>query len=282
MWTRESVYALPANVSAMAFHMDPETWNSMGLPIAQDIVLCYMTLALVYCVTANVGAEDRWALTHEIWWYPFSLILVYYACSGAVALSGDVEARWGGTCPEAFKFIRLYVAAQMLAIPIELLGAGSWKAKLPMIGHHAVSIGGYLCGLKGETAFFFCCAAGLSEVSTIFLEGVLLSKRKEFKTFFDTYAPWFLAANGALLWLSYIIFRLLLFPLLLAIHSYDKYVLKPPITLYENSPSAVAVVPSALVFLFALSVVWFSKIHKGFMTKVLGAIKPGDDKKKSS
>ena len=272
MWTKDVIDALPRGVPGI--HMDVETWNNVGLPIAQDIVLCYMTLAVIYVCTG--GMKDRWAVTHELWWYPYSFILVYYAWGGTWGLQTDVETRWRGTSDEAQKFMRLYVAAQVLAVPIELLCQGKMSTKLPMIGHHIVSIVGYWAALSTTSGHWFCSAAGLSEVSTIFLEGVLLSKRKEFASFFNA-VPWFLPLNGALLWLTYIIFRLLLFPFVIAVYSRDKFVIKHPMTTYASSPETTVIVPGALIFLFILSILWFSKIHKGFMDKVVGR-----PKKKSS
>mmetsp|Transcript_25190 Transcript_25190/g.81441 ORF Transcript_25190/g.81441 Transcript_25190/m.81441 type:complete len:322 (+) Transcript_25190:142-1107(+) len=279
MWTPQVVYALPKDGVAGAFQMDIETWNGLGLPLAQDIVLCYVTLALVYFLTSGLGrSHDRWALTHELWWYPFSFVLVYYAAVGSFKLRAPVEARWKGTCDEAQTFMRLYVAAQVLAVPIELLCEGPLSAKVPMLAHHCVSIFGYVVALATRSGHWFCAAAGLSEVSTIFLEGVLLAKRAEVAAFVDAYAPWFLTLNGAMLWLTYVVFRLVLFPALLAVFLYDKFRLKHPVTTYDQSPEACIIVPLAVTFLFLLSLTWFAKIHKGFMTKVVAALVDGHQK----
>ena len=224
--------------------------------LVEDVGLTVASYGLLVVVLHyGLKLEDSVSVAHLLWWYPFVVILVVYSGVAAWRLR---RSRWTGVCPESQAFLRLYVAAQLLAIPIELL-----DGKLPIVLHHVVSIVGFAFALETRRCHFFCAAAGLSEISTIFLEGVLVAKR------FPLTSSWFLMLNGTALWLSYIFCRLLLFPVLLGIYVDDRRRLAA--ATYKNARAGVVLVPTALTILFLLSCSWFTRIHKGFVTKVLGA-----------
>mmetsp|Transcript_16622 Transcript_16622/g.21643 ORF Transcript_16622/g.21643 Transcript_16622/m.21643 type:complete len:302 (-) Transcript_16622:987-1892(-) len=235
------------------------------VPIIQNVIICFVTMAFVYTVFTK-GTPDRFSLTHTLWWYPFVFLLLYYGWSSTWQLAWSTNDRWNTVCQDSMIFIRLYIAAQILAIPIELAD-GKFIDKLPMVAHHIISISGYAYGLFNKRAHFFCAAAGLSEMSTVFLEGVLLANRKDH--FGSLFPSWFLPFNGAMLWLTYIIFRLFLFPTLLAIYAYDMLYANPNhLPLHDKFLLRFAI-PVPFILLFLLSLMWFSKIHRGFVSKVL-------------
>lgn len=212
---------------------------------------------------------------HTVWWYPFVFVLVSYAARATAKLgSGGAGSRWTQTCDESFIFLRLYVSAQLVAIPVECSQPQPLGKKLQMVGHHIVSIIGYVFGLWTQQCHFFGTAAGLSEVSTIFLEGMLLSKHVVLEPYFTKFAPWFLPFNGACLWLSFIVFRLTLFPALIAVYMYDALA-NTEATWAAVGPVKFCVGPM-LVFLFVLSASWFTKIHAGFIAKILNRSRKHD------
>lgn len=242
--------------------------------LSVDIFLVVVTMTAVYlCIPKPLPVvkgkpANAMELTHTLWWYPFVFILVYYAFVSTYTLIASPQKRWMETTYESEAFFRLYVAAQIVAIPVEMMQPTTTAKKLQMIGHHVVSVGGYICGLTDGRCHFFGTAAGLSEMSTIFLEGLLLSKHVALEKFFSKRAPWFATLNGAGLWLSFIIFRIILFPTLLAIFAYDAYE-HDAWRVAGDSITKFVVVP-AHSFLFLLSLSWFSKIHQGFVDKVMG------------
>ncbi|KAH8043229.1 histone demethylase [Aureococcus anophagefferens] len=87
-----------------------------------------------------------------------------------------------------------------------------------MLAHHVISIVAYGVALTDGRCHFFGCAAGLSEVSTIFLQGVLFSKHPHAK---EWWPEWFTIFNGVSLWACYIPFRLVLFPAITALYVAD-------------------------------------------------------------
>ncbi|KAJ8599453.1 hypothetical protein CTAYLR_008042 [Chrysophaeum taylorii] len=250
--------------------------------IAADVVAVAASMGAVYLAVPKPLPETAGKPTsvlefvHTLWWYPFVFYLVVYAAIATYKLSKSPEARWTDTCPESYAFLRTYIAAQIVAIPVELSLPGAWPKKLQMVAHHVVSVSGYAVGLLTPTCHFFGTAAGLSEISTIFLEGLLLSKHVALENFFAARAPWFLVVNGAGLWLSFILFRLVLFPAIVAVFFHDLF-FYPELT-WRKTGSVKYWIPPMLAFLFVLSAVWFQKIHKGFMTKVLSALRPADKK----
>mmetsp|Transcript_27615 Transcript_27615/g.95435 ORF Transcript_27615/g.95435 Transcript_27615/m.95435 type:complete len:202 (-) Transcript_27615:162-767(-) len=169
--------------------------------------------------------------------------------------------------------MRLYVAVQVVSVFVEGAQDQPLSKKLMTLAHHVVSTVAYLSGLLDTRCHFYATAGGLSETSTIFLEGLLLSRHPVWAPWFTKNAPWFGPLNGCLLWLSFIIFRLVLFPVLVATFFYDRWT--APVEISEGMGAAFYAYPAVLAFLFFLSAAWFQKIHKGFVEKVLGKAKAG-------
>lgn len=219
-----------------------------------DVGLVLGSMALVHVTTRDLE------LTQLLWWYPFVFILVYYAGIASSKLGFSVDDRWLGTCPESYIFLRLYVAAQCAMIPIEALVEQPLAKKAMMITHHLVSVLAFVYGIYTRTNHWFGAMSGLSEVSTIFLEGLLVARRFNL--------PFFMTLNGAGLWLSFVIFRVILFPTVILVFVLDAVFYTDRSWDKAEGPFKFFVVPCILV-MFALSLSWFTKIHKGFMDKVL-------------
>merc|ERR1719146_425769 len=110
---------------------------------------------------------------------------------------------------------------------------------------------------------FFAVLSGLSEITNVFLGNVMLLKELWPKGWGSTC----LSVNGILLWLSFCIFRLALFPL--CIYTW--------VTDMTNAPEAITGhvnrfvcywYPITITLLFILSSVWFGGISKGMMKQI--------------
>jgi len=235
--------------------------------VGVDVIWVIATMGVLYLASPRTG--NALEFVHTVWWYPFVFALVGYAARASWTLGrAGVEGRWRGRCAESEVFLRLYVAAQIVAIPVECAQPQPVAKKLQMVGHHAVSIATYAIGLATGQMHFYGTAAGLSEVSTIFLEGILLSKHPLLEPHFAKYAPWYLPLNGAGLWLSFIVFRLALFPALVALFLFD-VATEPDKTWRTATPWLKYTTLPSYLLLFLLSASWFSRIHAGFVAKVL-------------
>ena len=186
-------------------------------------------------------------------------------------------------------------------MPLTAVELEKWKkapiGQIQLLGHHIFSMIAYgsalyfhrcerassapcaplICLLLWGRFWFFAVMAGLSEMSTIFLNNVLLCKTIYWKAWMEANANWFLVFNGVMLWACFIVFRLILFPLTIGIFLYDVLLSGHPAvegtTLYET-----IFYPSVLFGLFLLSLAWFSKIHKGFVKAAFGESKAAEKK----
>lgn len=228
-------------------------------PLLGNIGIVVGSMCVVHVFTRDLE------LTQLLWWYPFVFILVYYAGIAAYTLGATVDSRWLGTCDESYAFLRLYVAAQCAMIPIEGLVDQPLSKKAMMITHHGVSVLAFVYGIHARTNHWFGAMSGLSEVSTIFLEGLLVARHRAFK---GRLPASFLTVNGAGLWLSFVLFRIILFPTVILIFVLDATFYTDRSWNKATGPFKFFIIPSILV-MFALSLSWFTKIHKGFMDKVL-------------
>ena len=80
-----------------------------------------------------------------------------------------------------------------------------------------------------------------------------------------------LSVNGGMLWLTFFVFRVIMFPYILFHMIRDYY------TIYKTDPRYSQVWtfelcyhPCTVTFLWLLSMLWFSKIHAGFMKVLKG------------
>merc|ERR1712183_376288 len=125
-----------------------------------------------------------------------------------------IESRWTGVTTEGSFHVDIYVATQIFATFVDVfLTSGSLKSKWLIMVHHVISLVSYINQIRTGRMEFFANLAGLSEVTTVPLMFITLMrdpgygaelKKKLGQTLFVTCA--------ASLWLSYIIFRMILFP----------------------------------------------------------------------
>ena len=128
------------------------------------------------------------------------------------------------------------------------------RAGVLTIVHHAAVISACCISLIYRPAMLYSCLAGMCEVTNVFLNNVFLFREREIPDLA-------VAANGVLLWLSFIVFRLVLFPATLLMFLRDRGVDAMPL-------GARWVIASGLTVGFALSIWWFVPITKGMLKKL--------------
>jgi len=141
--------------------------------------------------------------------------------------------------------------------------------------HHVVSLVVYGYGNITPRMHFFGSWCALCEYSAIPLNVLFLWR--SFQLPKDKLYPWRLiyVINGAILWLSYLIFRVLLFPASLYYCYYDvitNEMTSGYVNLFERYAGLLAT-----VFLLVLSLVWFVAITKGFLSAIQGPSKKGEN-----
>jgi len=146
-----------------------------------------------------------------------------------------------------------------------------------MIGHHVLSIAAYGGGLWTFRMHFWACLDGLCEITNTFLNTLLLSRTKggDFADRYKAALGDFLTVNGGLLWLSFIIFRLILFPVWLVWLWYDVATM-PKQSLASITTIELVFYTSVNVFLLCLSFQWFLKINHLFFKALRGGLSSAD------
>lgn len=137
-------------------------------------------------------------------------------------LRGSPASRWAGVSPYALEYLRVYIATNVVDIANEFIIARqegkSATTTIPMLVHHIMSVMGYSMTLKSRQLLFWGAAAGLCEITNLFLVPIYITKMykgsqlgqwmlKNFETL--------VLACGFFLWLTFIIFRISLFPMVL-------------------------------------------------------------------
>lgn len=236
------------------------------------LALCSI-VASAFCCTF----VERLELGQIFLWVPFNMVLLVYAFSGTNQLQGTVEERWFGTSEASSIFMRLYMGIQFTAIWAETaiaLYQRDLRSKLPILLHHVCSILGYAGGIFFNRMHFYACLDGMCETTTVFLNILLLTKTN------TTISKWMsanldplLKLNGVMLWLAFIVFRLVLFPGWLYLFGSDWFQLLSEQQKSKMSFFELIVYPAVNVLLLVLSSIWFLRIHSGMM-KAMSAVKP--------
>jgi len=132
-------------------------------------------------------------------------------------------------------------------------------------------------GLLTGNMHYWACLNGTCEATNIFLNNLYLLKAIYVKNKqLQDYLPRTHIINGALLWLSYVVFRLLLFPYWICTWRIDvtddKALTWDRVSLYERY-----FYPSVTVFLLVISFTWFVKITQGLFKAVTLFLVPADN-----
>mmetsp|Transcript_54182 Transcript_54182/g.121800 ORF Transcript_54182/g.121800 Transcript_54182/m.121800 type:complete len:284 (-) Transcript_54182:154-1005(-) len=214
--------------------------------------------------------KDPWNLADTIVSIVVYPLLTFSAMRSAWQLRGDLESRWRGTTPDTSFFLHLYTARMVLHMFIQCFLKMSRVQFVMMTTHHILSSVCFVGALATGNMHFWACLDGSCEMSTIFLNNLCLSKEvviggKELKEMVPT---WVIAVNGIGLWLSFLTFRLALFPAWLCYWYRD--VRDFPAATWDRSNAIERYLdPAVTGLLFVLSSYWFIAVTRGLL-KALG------------
>ncbi|KAJ8598774.1 hypothetical protein CTAYLR_009870 [Chrysophaeum taylorii] len=217
--------------------------------------------------TQRLEAVDRLVL------FPYLVVVSWLAVRASAGPAwGSFEERWFESSVVARWCLVLYVTKTFVDLFAQLATLGKPGAKrVEMIAHHAVSAFCIAHGLHAGVCHFFGCLAIVSEVSTLFLNGLMAVKLfTGEKTKLQRNLS---VLNGLLLWLSYLVVRILLFPMWFWIFFSD-------VASHDvSSVSKVQLVlyPASTLTIFILSLYWFGLITSGLIKALL---QPPPNKKK--
>jgi hypothetical protein len=237
----------------------------------------------------KLGLLGRMDIVHHAGYVPFTTYLAFTGLAELCAPSpsspegqcSDSRGRFNSSSGQTKAFLTLYACHCVLHTFVSLLKTSKTSYKVAMIAHHVTSMVSFLaCSDTGGYGHFWSTSDGLCEITGIFLNNIFLFKLLKINS------PTLSAINGALLWTTWVVFRLMLFPAWLWVFFGDWMAAD-----YEQVTGAAAfppfynlminAFPLVNVLLLGLSFMWFVPIHKGFM-KALGATGggPGRDKER--
>ena len=236
---------------------------------------------LLYCVVTAVSTAvgrilaPRWLPDLPTWEaadligsFPFFPPLAISACIATWQLCGTIEDRWSATNTLSVHFLTAYIARQVVSFPLVYTSGASKLNQFLMTFHHALSIAAFAipCLDSNMHMHYFGCLDGCCEVTTIFLNNLLIF-RAAGKT--DN-VPFKL--NSVLLWLSFILFRVLLFPYWLYTW-YRDIAANPAVTKDTLTSFELTFYPFVTAFLWVLSCFWTWRLTLGMYKALFGKTK---------
>lgn len=193
---------------------------------------------------------------------PIFLVMAWLAWHHTLLTGSEVEERWAGTSPSSYAFLWLYVTRQLASFPFVFLGSMKLSDRVLMTVHHIISIIAYGGGLCTGRMHWFGTLNGCCEITSVFLNNLLLFRAIGYKGALNT-------INGVTLWSVFLIFRLVLFPYWLYCFHSD-VAEHPTVTSAKVSSFELLFYPCTTILLLGMSIVWFVTLTKG-MLKLIGA-----------
>eukprot|EP00940_MAST-03C_sp_MAST-3C-sp2_P000762 g762.t1 len=226
----------------------------------------YVTLSTAILVATVLLAEDAFDAMDLLGSTPIFILIVVFAFKGTYDLYDDVRSRWLGVSDDAERLLALYFARQIVhmgMLPIQR--TMSRKDTVLLAFHHLVSGAGVAMGLHIGRMHFWGCFSACCEVSTVFLNFFYIMKSRGKAA--RKSLCW--KINGVCLWFAFLLFRMILFPVLLFI-MYADSVERPDVALPSVSLAEQIFYPSSILLVFILSVFWFVPLTRGFLKSVGG------------
>eukprot|EP00039_Didymoeca_costata_P001696 m.54342 g.54342 ORF g.54342 m.54342 type:complete len:293 (+) comp10919_c1_seq2:466-1344(+) len=243
------------------------TWASIVLGLSFAFVCSWLPKQNTHPPTTETNllanADNVWSLLV----YPTLSVL---SIINTKATYGSEPDHLGLVTPASHWFLIIYSSLSIIHIPISLLKEPKGKMtayKYQMMMHHFLSLGTYVSVLYIGTLHFYSVAYGLCEICTMFLSNIFVLKMFQFPMPIQ-------ALNGILLWLSFVVFRILLFP-----YVYYLYASERAANLEKaNTNIMLHVLNSATAFmLMILSLYWFIAITKGMIKTVKAGLQADPD-----
>jgi hypothetical protein len=244
-------------------------WYQLGiscLPVALSYLVAWLLLK-----GSVPPDQDLWLIVDVVACSPVVLYLSWKAVIATAEHHSGLEARWFGSSEASIAFQLMYVAWTIVHIGITCLRHMTPLNRNMMLAHHMLSLASYSGSLITGRSHFWACFAGCCEITNVFLNNVFLAKHFKWNGVpLELSLQRSFACNSLLLWISYVVFRLILFPVWMFLWFRDRNLLitrgLDVMSRYEK-----VLYPCAIGFLLVYSVVAFVPITKGLM-KTLGAL----------
>eukprot|EP01065_Artemidia_motanka_P030048 TRINITY_DN36074_c0_g1_i1.p1 TRINITY_DN36074_c0_g1~~TRINITY_DN36074_c0_g1_i1.p1 ORF type:complete len:340 (+),score=112.26 TRINITY_DN36074_c0_g1_i1:94-1113(+) len=284
-WNWGKVWIGGAVAAGAAYCAPQRVLEHPDLPVVRDEVLYEVAPAvaaiglaevLCYALVRKVWPEhsDPWSLADCFACMPLFIAFVALAASAVADTGATLEDRWTNQPPHGRLFLTLYVAKTLVHLPILWLTDLRPKQRWMMVGHHTLSIVAYFNSVHTGRCAFYACLDGMCEVSTVFLTILYIFKETKSENTFKLLYK----LNGFCLWLSFVVFRMALFPYWLYLFASDLQE-NWEVTWVRGNYIELFLYPFTTVFLLVLSTLWFIPITRGLKKALTGGkdnFKPKD------
>lgn len=241
--------------------MDEKLALELAAHVAVQVVSISVCLRLGRKIWPN--HKDPWMLADLLTSLVVFPLLAAAALLSVLNLRGTLTSRWTGVTPETRFFLLLYIARCLVHMPVQAMEDMDRNLFVFMTVHHVISITCFGSGLITGRMHFWGCFDGCCEMSTVFLNIMYCGKEFTVKDRRpQDLFPKVFAVNGVCLWLSFLIFRLTLFPAWLYYWHQD-VVTHPELTWNQGSAIERYMYPTVTVLLLVLSITWFVPLTKG-------------------
>ena len=183
---------------------------------------------------------------------------------GMPSLAGTIEDRWHRYNPFIDAAMLLHIGSSLYECGVYAVYGKPWVFTL----HHVITIHSYVLGVWLSANHFWGAWAGLVEATNVPVCFLKISVHLNIGrgTIFEM-------INGAVLYLSYILVRLISLPCLLTWLAHDAYTHHELTFGYPGTFAHTWIritSPLAIFCIWLLSVAWFKPIHKGMMKVIRG------------
>mmetsp|Transcript_57546 Transcript_57546/g.136883 ORF Transcript_57546/g.136883 Transcript_57546/m.136883 type:complete len:287 (+) Transcript_57546:39-899(+) len=251
------------------------SWHACFWPCLQQTILQVALHVLCMLCVQHWNPEnqknmfDKMDTIVSLLVYP---IFATFAVIGSLQLHADVEMRWYGTSWWSVTFLAMYLAKATVHIVVLCFQDLSTRHRNLMIVHHILSMACFGNALGTGRMHFFACFAAVCEITNIPLSILYFFKAIGFQSSkFGMNHAWLYITNGAMLFATFVMFRLLLFPTWLWLFCED-ILHEPEETWARCSWLEGCFYPTVAVFLFVLSCFWMVPISAGLYKAIMSPL----------
>lgn len=238
-----------------------ELTNVSALGAAVGIVCTgyVIAYALARFTLRNSSGGCAWELADIFFHVPYVPLVLYLVLCSVRKLGANVDARWHQRTDETQFFLALYIVQCSVHVGVLCLKRHVGTPGMYVV-HHTLSIACFGSALWTGRMHFWAALNALCEVTNIPLNTVFLFKSLKW----DTSLATMYKLNGLFLWLSYIAFRIVLFPIWLFLFCRD--VRSDPHVTWDRINTFERYAYSLTTgFLLAISLAWFGQITSGLI-----------------
>ena len=219
--------------------MDSESAHLLQSKAAMCILFGTQTVA---CLKLGVETADN------IFQNVFYVWILYLAASSIESIPGWERSafdRMTGHTPTSFLCLQVYCLRTALHAPFVALYRTN---RIPNLFHHAFTWAVFAYACETGRIHFYLCAMLATELSNLPLCGLLLAKERGRKPLEVVF--------GCLFFLSYLLTRVLFYPLVLYVYWRDT-------RLHANGWIEGTLIPVFALLLYGLYLHWFAKVARG-------------------